>query len=194
MDPFVYLVIFFIIATTVINFIKQGKDKKRRQRQKDIKQKVNEQKQQRTDQTLTDKTLTDKESASEQADFGVTNEPSTTQPRMSYDVDIDVDIYGEDIATSSEGVSQKPAANQTKSTPYQRTNVTPYARDQYTPYKRETDKAYKRQTVTPYQKTKGHQDIFAHFDRRQWRQAIILSEILQPPRAKRPHQTMRKYQ
>lgn len=68
-------------------------------------------------------------------------------------------------------------------------NRVSYSSEGNTLYQRETVLPYKRKTLKSYRESrkKGSNYSFKHLTKEQLREGILLSEVLQPPRAKRPH-------
>lgn len=78
-------------------------------------------------------------------------------------------------------------------TPYQRETEVPYERESVTPYYGKDEVPYEREMQVRYQRGRhGSQSKapdFSQLTKDQWAQGIILSEVLGPPRSKRPHRT-----
>jgi DNA mismatch repair ATPase MutL len=81
--------------------------------------------------------------------------------------------------------------------PYERAEETPYSREEETPYAREKETPYKRKRQTPYRssgnKQKEQRERFRRLTNQDLADGIVLAEILDKPRAKRPHPTAAGY-
>lgn len=110
------------------------------------------------------------------------------------------------VDTGSEGSTTVPAATakgkeatsvrngEDEGSPYAKDDTTPYERYNRTPYQTETSTPYEKERQKPYQENseqKHHIPDFSHLSKEQWTQGVILSEVLGPPRARRPRRTGR---
>lgn len=113
--------------------------------------------------------LRKKERSSRQTDFGDTEEENTIGQSVPY-----LSTENEDLDETRDMIS--------------------HTRESYESYERETSHPYRPKTLRPYQankKTKSNS--LKHLTKEQLRDGIILSEVLQSPRAKCPHPTARRH-
>lgn len=112
-----------------------------------------------------------------------TGHKNSDEPDPSFR-DKEIHRYGRDHSTASKGDEEGGAS------PYRQDNKAPYATKQETPYERENQHPYQREQEAPYQNEHGKKDNVPDFSRltqEQWKERIIFSEVLGPPRARNPH-------